>query len=83
MKTIREALLAVADSVNCRKGEVVVRRGFFYKMGQDAHKFADQVNAALEKAGLPQRVVACGEKWAPFRGGQTVAQGSHFWVRIG
>jgi hypothetical protein len=82
MKQIRAALETVADSVGRSKGDVVVRRGFFYKQGMTSEKFAEQVNAALEKVGLPQRVVACGEKWAPFRGGQTVAQGSHFWARI-
>lgn len=82
MKQIREALSTVADTVGKGKTGIVVRRGFFYKMGQDSHKFAAKVNAALEKAGLPQRVVDCGEKYCAFRGGQTVSQGSHFWAVV-
>ncbi len=82
MKHIREALMIVADTVGKSKGDVVVRKSFFYMMGQSSEKFAARVNAALEKAGLPQRVVRHGSKYATFRGGQTVAQGSHFWAVI-
>ena len=82
MKQIREALATVADTVGRSKGDVVVRRGFFYKMGQNSEKFAAKVDAALEQAGLPQRVVCHGTRDAAFRGGQTVAQGSHFWAVV-
>ena len=82
MKQIREALLTVADTVGKSKGDVVARKSFFYKMGQTSQRFADKVNAALEKAGVPERVVEHGTKEAGFRGGQTVAQGSHFWVIV-
>jgi len=82
MKHIKTALEMVADTVGKNKGEIVARRGFFYRHGMTSEKFADRVNAALEKAGVPERVREHGEKWAAFRGGQTVAQGSHFWVKI-
>lgn len=82
MKQIRDALLTVADTVGKRKGDVVVRKSFFYQMGKNPQKFAQEVNEALEKAGLPQRAVESGCKYATFRGGQTVAQGSHFWAIV-
>lgn len=82
MKHIKTALETVADTVGRSKGHVVARRGFFYKHGMTSAKFADRVNAALEAAGVPERVRDHGEKWAPFRGGHSVAAGSHFWVRI-
>lgn len=82
MKHVRDALVTVVDTVGKSKGELIVRRGFFYMMGQNSEKFAARVNAALEKAGVPQRVVRHGSKYATFRGGQTVAQGSHFWAVI-
>lgn len=82
MKQIREALSLVADTVGKSKGDIVARRSFFYKMGQSSQKFADRVNVALEAAGVPERVVEHGTKEAGFRGGQTVAQGSHFWVIV-
>ncbi len=82
MKHVRDALVTVVDTVGKSKGELIVRRGFFYMMGQNSEKFAARVNAALEKAGLTERVVQHGAKYANFRGGQTVAQGSHFWAVI-
>lgn len=83
MKHIKTALEMVADTLGRSKGDIVARRGFFYKHGMTSEKFADLVNEALEKAGCVERVVEHGTKEAGFRGGQTVAQGSHFWVRIG
>lgn len=83
MKQIRDALEMVADTVGRSKGDIVARRSFFYKHGQTAHSFAERVNAALEKAGCAERVTSCGEKFVAFRGGQIVAQGSHFWVKLG
>lgn len=82
MKQIKAALETVADTVSRSKGDIVVRRGFFYKMGQNSEKFAAKVDAALEKAGVSERVVCHGTKDAAFRGGQTVAQGSHFWAIV-
>lgn len=82
MKQIREALAVVADTVSKSKGNVVVRRGFFCSMGQTSEKFAAKVDAALKQAGLSERVVCYGTKEAAFRGGQTVAQGSHFWAIV-
>lgn len=82
MKHIKAALETVADTVGRSKGDIVVRRGFFYKMGQNSEKFAAKVDAALEKAGVSERVVCYGTKDAAFRGGQTVAQGSHFWAIV-
>lgn len=82
MKHIREALMIVADTVGKSKGDVVVRKGFFYMMGQSSEKFAAHVNAALEAAGLTERVVQHGAKYVNFRGGQTVSQGSHFWAIV-
>jgi hypothetical protein len=83
MKQIRDALMTVADTVGKHKGHIVARRGFFFKHGMTSEKFAARVNAALEKAGCAERVQEHGEKWVAFRGGQTVAQGSHFWVKLG
>lgn len=83
MKHIRTALEMVADTVGRSKGDIIARRGFYYKHGQTAYSFAERVNEALEKAGCAERVISCGEKFVPFRGGHTVAQGSHFWVKLG
>ena len=83
IKQIKLALETVAGTVGTSKGKIVARRGFYYRMGKTSATFAASVNDALEDAGLSQRVLEHGEKWAEFRGGQTVAQGSHFWAVIG
>jgi hypothetical protein len=84
MKEIRDALAGVADTVGRNKqGQIVVRRGFFYRHGMDSEKFANRVRAALKAAGLGYLVLDQGEKYAAFRGGQTVAQGSHWWAVLG
>lgn len=84
MKEIRDALVGVADTVGRNKqGQIVVRRGFFYRHGMDSTKFAAVVTRALKDAGMSYLVLDQGEKYTAFRGGQTVAQGSHWWVILG
>ncbi len=80
---IRNALGGIADSVGKKKnGNVVIRRGFFYRRGMDAHKFAGGVETALRTSGLDFVVVDRGEHWTAFSGGASTANSSHFWVEI-
>lgn len=80
---IRTATLGVADTVGKKKdGTFMVRRGYFYRNGMDAERFRDVVVKSLESHGFSCQVVDHGDHWAAFRGGSTVAQGSHFWVQV-
>jgi hypothetical protein len=38
----------------------------------------------MNKAGLAERfrIIDSGEQWKPFRGGDTLKQGSHWWVKF-
>lgn len=83
LSTVRDALGTVADTVGKGKAGIIARRSFFYRNGMTADKFAAQVNAALAKNNSSLRVKEHGEKYAYFRGGQTVAQGSHWWAILG
>lgn len=84
LKNVRDAMLGgVADTVGNGKAGITVRRSFFYRNGMTADRFATQVNAALAKAHVPLTVKDFGEKYAYFKGGQTVAQGSHWWAVLG
>lgn len=65
-----------ANTLSCKKGVWMVRRGFFYSHGMTSRDLADKV----EKAGFS--VIAHGEVWKPFRGGASVAQQSHWWVKF-
>lgn len=78
---VKNALNYSVDSVGRNKlGQIVLRKGFFYRMGMDSHQLADKVQAKLDAAGVKLKVVDCGEQWRPFRGGASVAQGSHWYV---
>ena len=83
LSMVRDALLGTADTVGKSKAGIIARRSFFYRHGMTADRFAQQVNAALARAQSPLRVKDFGEKYAYFRGGQTVAQGSHWWAVLG
>lgn len=76
--------IGIADSVGKKKdGTFVVRRGYFYRNGMDGQKFRDAIVKSLSLHGLGDvEVVDYGDHWAPFRGGASVAQSSHFYVTI-
>ena len=61
-----------------KKGNYIIRKGFYYTHGQTAEKIAEKV---LEK--FPEvEIINTFCYWKPFRGGSTVAQGSHFFVEF-
>lgn len=67
-----------ADSISSNGGIYTVRRGFFYRHGASSHDIARQVAAKIPLA----KVISHGEVDKPFRGGASVAQSSHFWVKF-
>ena len=80
---VANILAALADSVSKRRdGSIVIRRGFYYRHGQDAEGFSLAVGAALIKAGIQFNVKDYGEKYAAFRGGASLASQSHWWVEL-
>jgi hypothetical protein len=83
VKQVKAALTHHVDSVGKRKdGAVIVRRGYFYRNGMDCDKFAEIVQHHLTRGGVDATVTEKGDIWKPFRGGATVAQGSHFFAVI-
>jgi hypothetical protein len=78
---VRIHLEAYADSIGQKKdGTIVVRRGFFYRNGNDSAKFA--INVAKLLAELPVVMKEHGEHYSSFRGGASVANSSHWWVEF-
>lgn len=74
---------AYADSVSKKKdGTIVLRRGYFYRNGMSAEKFAAGVEGLLKAADLPLTVKSFGDHYASFRGGASLATSSHFWVEL-
>ena len=67
-----------ADSIS-KKGDIyTARRGFFYTHGGSSDAFAERIKNTFPNAVILDH----GEQWRPFRGGATVAQGSHWWVKF-
>ena len=80
---VSNALSSLADSVSKRKdGSIVIRRGFYYRHGQDAESYKIAVCKQLNAAGFNYSIKDYGEKWAAFRGGASLASQSHWWVEI-
>ena len=79
VKQVRAVLEGHADSIGRNKdGHIVLRRGFFYTNGMSGEKFADSAMKHLAAAGIQTRIVDTATIWKAFRGGASVAQGSHF-----
>jgi hypothetical protein len=83
LKQVRLALDATADSVGKTKaGSIVIRRTFFYRNGMSSEKFTAAVKSLLEQCGYEFQILRDGEHYAPFRGGASVAQSSHWYVEV-
>jgi hypothetical protein len=82
-KLFNDGMLGGVDMVSAKKtGEIVFRRGYFYTLGMTSETFLSRVTLALQTAGIEFTVVEIGNHWAPFRGGYSIARGSHFFVVI-
>lgn len=81
---VKKALGALADSVGRKKdGSIIIRRGFFYRHGQDAESYKIAVCKVLNKCdGMPYAIKDYGEHWTTFRGGASIANSSHWFVEI-
>lgn len=81
---VSKALGALADSVSKRRdGSIVIRRGFYYRHGQDAESFKIAICKVLNKSDdMPYSIKDYGEHWTTFRGGAPLARQSHWFVEI-
>ena len=73
---VRDALNP--DTLSQKNGVFTVRRGFSYKSGFTADAYAAEVLKAFPHATILQK----GEVWKAFRGGASVAQQSHWFVKF-
>ena len=64
------------------RGVYTYRKGFYYTMGNNHYKVRDDLIVALYKANIDAVILDSGEQWKPFRGGDTLKQGSHWWVKF-
>jgi len=67
-----------ADTYSQKDGVFTVRRGFFYRMGKDVSHFKNDILATFPSA----KIIDSGEVWKAFRGGSSVANSSHWFVKF-
>ena len=74
-KITYEDVNSFCSTLSKTKGNYIIRKSFFYRTSSPEY----MVNKLREK--FPDVIIIdSGEKWKAFRGGDSVAQGSHFWV---
>ena len=76
MKTIKEKISA--DSYSRKDDVITVRIGFFYTMGRTTENLINSVLKSFPGA----KIIDSGIKWKSFRGGDTISQGSHWFVKF-
>ena len=64
------------------RGIYTYRVGFFYTFGQTHQYHCDNLANRLSVAGINAVIIDSGEQWKVFRGGDTLKQGSHWWVKF-
>lgn len=77
-KQIKELLSGVDMVSKNKSGNYIARWTFFYTNGKTSEKYAEKVKSTLPGV----KVINSGEHWAPFRGGASIQQSSHFWVEF-
>lgn len=63
-------------------GNLMIRNSFFYRHGNTQQTFSNDVTDRLTELNVEHRIINCGEHYTAFRGGDTVPQGSHWWVEV-
>jgi len=77
-KEVRKRLAGYVDTVSQSKGVFTVRRGFFYRHNTTSALLASAVATKIPGA----TVLDHDEVNKAFRGGATVANQSHWWVKF-
>lgn len=77
-KQIKELLNFDIDTISKRNSIFTVRKGFFYRHGKSTQDLIDNIKAKI----LNAIIIDSGEHWAAFRGGASVANSSHWFVKF-
>ena len=77
LKQIKDKL-PYLDSYSHKDNIITVRKGFFYTMGQTTDDYIKKVKKFFPDA----NIIDSGEVWKTFRGGTSVANQSHWFVKF-
>ncbi len=81
IKKIRRIISADMISRN-RKGNIIIRQGFFYTFGNSSVKLAEKIKFKLAEADISANIVIARDIWKPFRGGSPIQRSSHFYIEL-
>ena len=76
-KEIKNQLTGV-DTVSKRNGIFTVRKEFYYRHGMNSETLIDKIKKVFPDV----IIIDSGEIWKPFRGGASVANSSHWFVKF-
>ena len=82
IQTIRNNVTGVDQLSRDSEGNLVFRRGFYYTNGNSADTFADRISNKLNELNIPHTIIDRGQVWKPFKGGATIKNQSHWWVKV-
>lgn len=66
------------DQLTLRSGIFTARWGYFYRHGRSASRYEDQIREVFPSA----EIIDSGDHWAPFKGGASIHNSSHFYVKF-
>ena len=78
MKNIEIKKIIGANTISKKNGVYTARWGFFYRMDRSPETQANKVMDKYPNA----TIVDKGEIYKPFRGGSSIANSSHFFVKF-
>ena len=78
---LRDNVIADQISRN-REGNIVFRRSYYYRHGQDAQSFANYIQQQLQALNLNAQLVHFVDNYRNFRGGASIANSSHFYAEF-
>lgn len=71
------------DITNHKDGTFTLRQGYFYTNGKTEKDFEKSILSSLKKEGYSAvAVIDSGNIWKEFKGGASVKNQSHWWVKI-
>lgn len=79
---VENGSVSADDISKDKEGNTILRRGFYYRHGNTSHGHAEKMSKELHDANIDHEVVDHGEVDKPFKGGASIKNSSHFWVKV-
>lgn len=77
-KEVKKILSSDFDTISKKSGIFTVRKSYFYTHGGTTQKIVNIVKSKIPSA----KIIDSGDHWAAFRGGASVANQSHWYVKF-